>query len=185
MVGGCGRNWTGVLASYERPGLRCCAHAISIPLFPDGSVGAGKESTCNVGDTGSIPGWGRSTRGGNGNPYQYSCWKTPWTEVPGKLESQRVGHTENTSKMLRYINAMHTSAEKLSACMISILSITGSSSLLFLTLSNFMLALLFCLQTDEQFQAWIIRVLHSSSHNNSELAKRFSEASETQLWNFH
>ena len=73
------------------------------------------------------------------------------------------------------------------ACMISILSITGSSSLLFLTLSSFNKggALLLCLQMDEQFQAWIIKVLPSSSHNNSELAKRFSEVSETQLWNFH
>ena len=34
--------------------------------FPDGSVG--KEYTCNAGDEGSIPGWGRSPGGGNGNP---------------------------------------------------------------------------------------------------------------------
>ena len=26
-----------------------------------------------VGDGGSIPGWGRSPGGGNGNPLQYSC----------------------------------------------------------------------------------------------------------------
>ena len=42
--------------------------------FPGGS--AGKESTCKAGaarDTGSIPGWGRSLGGGNGNPLQYSC----------------------------------------------------------------------------------------------------------------
>ena len=25
-------------------------------------------------DAGSIPGWGRSPGGGNGNPLQYSCW---------------------------------------------------------------------------------------------------------------
>ena len=31
------------------------------------------ESTCNVGDLGSIPGWGRSPVEGNGNPLQYSC----------------------------------------------------------------------------------------------------------------
>ena len=34
-------------------------------------------------------------RGGNGNPFQYSCWRTPWTETPGGLQSmgsQRVGH---------------------------------------------------------------------------------------------
>ena len=37
---------------------------------------SGKESTCNAGDTedmGSVPGWGRSPGGGNGNPLQYSC----------------------------------------------------------------------------------------------------------------
>ena len=27
----------------------------------------------NLRDVGSIPGWGRSPEGGNGNPFQYSC----------------------------------------------------------------------------------------------------------------
>ena len=35
----------------------------------DSSVG--KESTCNAGDPGSIPGSGRSTREGTGYPLQY------------------------------------------------------------------------------------------------------------------
>ena len=39
--------------------------------FPSGLVG--KESACNAGDPGSIPGWGRSPGEGNGNPLQYSC----------------------------------------------------------------------------------------------------------------
>ena len=30
-------------------------------------------SAANAGDTSSIPGWGRSTAGGYGNPLQYSC----------------------------------------------------------------------------------------------------------------
>ena len=34
---------------------------------------SGKESACNAGDTGSIPGSGKSSGGGNGNPLQYSC----------------------------------------------------------------------------------------------------------------
>ena len=38
--------------------------------FPCGS--AGKESTCNAGDPGSIPGSGRSSRKGIGYPLQYS-----------------------------------------------------------------------------------------------------------------
>ena len=36
-----------------------------------------KESACNVGDLGSIPGLGRSPGEGNGNPLQYSCLENP------------------------------------------------------------------------------------------------------------
>ena len=42
------------------------------PCSPDG-----KESTCNVGDLGLIPGLGRSPGEGNGNPLQYSCLENP------------------------------------------------------------------------------------------------------------
>ena len=41
-----------------------------IYTFPGDSDG--KESTCNVGDLGSIPGLGRSPGEGNGYPLQYS-----------------------------------------------------------------------------------------------------------------
>ena len=37
----------------------------------------GKESTCNAGDLGLIPGWGRFPGGGHGNSLQYSCLKNP------------------------------------------------------------------------------------------------------------
>ena len=43
--------------------------------FPGGSDG--KESVCNTGDLGSIPGSGRSPGGGHGNPLQSSCLKNP------------------------------------------------------------------------------------------------------------
>ena len=43
----------------------CCMCSTNLG-FPGGSVG--KESTCNAGDLGSIPGLGRSPRGGHGNP---------------------------------------------------------------------------------------------------------------------
>ena len=39
--------------------------------FPSGSDG--KESACNAGDLSSVPGLGRSSGEGNGNPFQYSC----------------------------------------------------------------------------------------------------------------
>ena len=43
--------------------------------FPGGSDG--KASAYNVGDPGSIPGSGRSSGEGNGNPLQYSCLENP------------------------------------------------------------------------------------------------------------
>ena len=43
--------------------------------FLAGSVS--KESACNVGDPGSIPGWGRALEEGNGNPLQYSWLENP------------------------------------------------------------------------------------------------------------
>ena len=48
-----------------------------------------------VGDTGSIPGLGRSPREGNGNPLQYSCLGNPmnrgawWAIVHGVAKSHR------------------------------------------------------------------------------------------------
>ena len=38
---------------------------------------SGKESTCQAGDTDSIPGLGRSPGKGNGNPLQHSCLGNP------------------------------------------------------------------------------------------------------------
>ena len=61
--------------------------------FPGGSDS--KESVCNEGDLGLIPGFGGSPGEGNGYPLQYSCLKNPMDEEPGRLQSmrsQRVGH---------------------------------------------------------------------------------------------
>ena len=43
--------------------------------FPHRSVG--KESACNAGDPGSIPGSGRPPGEGNGYPLQYFCLEDP------------------------------------------------------------------------------------------------------------
>ena len=43
--------------------------------FPGGSVS--KDSACNAGDLGSIPGSGRSPGEGNGNPLQYFRLENP------------------------------------------------------------------------------------------------------------
>jgi len=47
----------------------------------------GKNLSANLGATGSIPGLGRTSGGGNGNPSSVLSWKTPWTEEPGGLQS--------------------------------------------------------------------------------------------------
>ena len=53
--------------------------------FPGGS--GGKESVCDAGDLGSIPGSGRSHGEGHGSAVQYIAWKISWIEEPGGLQS--------------------------------------------------------------------------------------------------
>ena len=62
--------------------------------FPYSSVD--KESACNAGDPGLIPGSGRSPGEGNGNPLQYSCLgnamdRGAWRATVHGVA--RVGHT--------------------------------------------------------------------------------------------
>ena len=64
--------------------------------FPCGS--AGKESACNAGDLGSIPGLGRSPGKGKGYPLQYSGLENSMDFIKKgnwKLYIYIVGHLEN------------------------------------------------------------------------------------------
>ena len=55
---------------------------------------SGKQSACNAGDLGLIPGSGRSPGGGLGNPLEYSCLEDPmdrgawWATVHGVTQSK-------------------------------------------------------------------------------------------------
>ena len=49
--------------------------------FPGDSDG--KESACNAGDLGLIPGLGRSPGEGNGYPFHIHAWRITWTESLG------------------------------------------------------------------------------------------------------
>ena len=59
--------------------------------FPGGSVG--KESACNTGDSGSIPGLERSPGEEHGNSLQYSCLENSmdrgaqWATVHGVIKN--------------------------------------------------------------------------------------------------
>ena len=66
-----------------------------------------KESACNAGDLGSIPGSGRSSGKGNGNPLQYSCLENTmdrvawWATVCGVTKSW-TGLSDFTSLHVTY-----------------------------------------------------------------------------------
>ena len=69
-----------------------CEALVSVPGLPGGS--GVKNPPSDAGDAGSIPGSGRSPRGGNGNPLQYACLENPmnrgawWATVHRVTKSQ-------------------------------------------------------------------------------------------------
>ena len=65
--------------------------AMYFEAFPGGSVV--KNLPVNAGDTGSIPGSGRSPGEGNGNPLQYSCL--------GNSMDRGAGHTSDNAGEVR------------------------------------------------------------------------------------
>ena len=74
--------WTGKPGVPQSMGLQRVRHDWATELnrnncegLPDDSVS--KESACNAGDTGSVPGSGRFPGGGNSNPLQYSYLENP------------------------------------------------------------------------------------------------------------
>ena len=71
-----------------------CMHLPYIQGFPHSSVS--KESACDAGDQGLIPGLGRSSGEGNGNPLQYSCLENPMAEESGRLQSMRFQELDMT-----------------------------------------------------------------------------------------
>ena len=52
-------------------------------LNPGGSYS--KESTCNVGDLGSIPDSGRTLEKVMATHFSILAWRVPWTEEPDRL----------------------------------------------------------------------------------------------------
>ena len=65
--------------------------------FPGGSEG--KESACNVGDPGSIPGSGRSLEMGTATHSSILACRIPWTEEPGGLQSMCCKELDTTEQL--------------------------------------------------------------------------------------
>ena len=69
------------------------------------SSSEGKESACNAGDLGSIPGSGISSGEGNGNPLQYSCLENPMDR--GAWEAAVHGVAEGQTQLSDFTFAFH------------------------------------------------------------------------------
>ena len=82
---------------------------IIMPLWGFPNDSSGKESTYNAGDTGSIPGSGKSPGWGNGNPLQSSCLENSmcrgaWLDtVHGVAKSRTRLIESHTHKWIQYL----------------------------------------------------------------------------------
>ena len=76
--------------------------------FPGGSVVKNLPVNAgDAGDTGSIPRWGRSPGGGNGNPLQCSCLENPKDRGVWQVIAHRVTKSQTQLSMYRIVNVIN------------------------------------------------------------------------------
>ena len=63
----------------------------------------GKESACNAEDPGSIPGLGRSSGRGSGNPLQYSCLGNPTDRGAWRATVHGVAELDTTEQLTLFL----------------------------------------------------------------------------------
>ena len=75
--------------------------------FPGGSDG--KESACNTGDPGSVPGSGRSPGEGSGSPLQYSCLENPmeWGAQRSIVHGVAKSRTQLSASTFIHFHTLH------------------------------------------------------------------------------
>ena len=81
---------------------------MGLKLYPTGSDG--KESACNAGHLGSIPGLGRSPGEGNDNPLQCSCLDNPMDR--GAWKSTVHGVKKNWTRLSKATKHTHLKKKK-------------------------------------------------------------------------
>ena len=72
-----------------------------------------KESACNVGDLGLIPGLGRSPGRGHGNPLQYSCLENPMDRGAWQATVRGVTELDTTKQLQCHFLSFEISRDKL------------------------------------------------------------------------
>ena len=80
----------------------CLTHSLGLPQW----LGS-KESACNAGDTGFIPGSGRSPGGGHGNPLQYSRLENPMDRGAWRATVRGVPKSQTQLKQLSTYASTH------------------------------------------------------------------------------
>ena len=75
--------------TFQKHQLFFFPHTHNFQGFPDSSIG--KESACNAGNIGSIPGSGRSAREGIGYPLQYSWASSLVAQLVKNLREESTG----------------------------------------------------------------------------------------------
>ena len=91
----------------SQPDVPCpdfCPIELSKNGLPGGSDG--KESVCNAGDPGSIPGMGRSPGARNGIHSNILAWGIPWTEEPGGLQSMESKKWDTTERLTLFFSLL-------------------------------------------------------------------------------
>ena len=77
----------------------------------------GKESACNAGDLGSIPGSGRSPGEGSGYPLQYFCLEDPMDRGAWQATVHGVGELDMTERLsLNFIKLLYICTVKKTHC---------------------------------------------------------------------
>ena len=77
-------------------------HLLYLKCMGFSGCSVGKETAWNVEDLGSILGLGRCPGEGNGYIFQHSCWRIPWTEEPGRLQSLGLQESDATEPVPLY-----------------------------------------------------------------------------------
>ena len=83
------QTWNGCTMVCNK--FSCVPGLLGFPRASDG-----KEFACQAGDLGSVPGLGRSSGGGHGNPLQYSCLENPMDRGAWQATVYRVAESDTT-----------------------------------------------------------------------------------------